>query len=104
MSGELRRAFDAGGLEHIGEPDAGPFGAARAAVGPLIAPRLRREERAAVAAAFQHQAARHRLELGLELAERDLDLVVDLALDGELPLVRLLVLLRNDAVVADEEF
>jgi hypothetical protein len=34
----------------------------------LIAARLRREERAAVAAALKHQAARHRAKFGLEFA------------------------------------
>ena len=46
---------------------------------------------------------RHRLELRLQLAERQLELVVDLAVDRDLPLVRLLGRLRNLAVVADEE-
>jgi hypothetical protein len=103
MAGELRALFHARGLQHVGHPHAGPFGAARAAVGPLVAARLRREERAAVAAALQHHAARHRLELLFQLAERDLDLVVDLAVNRHLPRVGILAFLGDRAVVADEE-
>ena len=65
---------------------AGPFGAARAAIGPLVAARRRREAGAAVAAAFQHHAPRHRLVFRFQLAERHLELVVHLAVDGDLPL------------------
>ena len=47
---------------------------------------------------------RHRLELRLQLAKRELELLVDLAIDGDLPGVGVLGLLGNLSVVADEEF
>ena len=103
MTGEDRGALQARGADHVGEPHAGPFRAAGAAIGPLVAARLRREERAAVAAAFEHQAPRHRPEPLLEFAERELELLVDLAVDGDLPAVGVALRLRNGAVVADEE-
>ena len=59
---------------------------------------------AAVAAALQHHAPRHRLVLRFQFAERDLDLVVDLAVDGDLPGVGILRLLGDLPVVADVEF
>ena len=80
--------LEPGRLQHVGQRHAGPFRAARAAVGPLVAARLRREEGAAVAAAFQHHAVGLGLEALLELAQRDLERLVDLAVDGELPGVR----------------
>ena len=104
MCGVFRARLDPCGFQHIGERDTGPLGAARAAVGPLIAARRRREAGAAVAAAFQHHAPRHRLVFRFQLAERDFDLVVDLAIDGDLPGIGIPCLLGDLPVVADVEF
>src|SRR5262245_52698520 len=90
VAGEHRRRLYARGRQNLGEANAGPFGAPDTAIGPLVAARLRREEGAAVAAAFEHQASRHRGEPRLQLAERELELAVHLAVDGDLPRVRLL--------------
>ena len=71
MPGVFRPRLHARSLQHVGQPHAGPFGAAGAAVGPLVAARLRREERAAVAAAFEHHAVVTGLKFLLQLAERE---------------------------------
>src|SRR5215208_6300116 len=104
MAGEYRGWLDAARLEHVGKAHAGPFRAAGAAVGPLVAAGLGIEERAAVAAAFEHHAPRDRTELGLQLTQGELELVVHLAIDRELPLVRFLGLFRDLPVVADVKF
>ena len=96
--------LQAGLLEQIGERHAGPFRATRAAIAPLIAARRRRERRAAVAAALQHHAPRHGLVFRFQLPERDLDLVVDFAVDGDFPGVGILRLLGDLPVVAKVEF
>src|SRR5207249_7375869 len=95
------RALDARGAEQLAQGDAGPFGAARSAVRPLVAARLRGEERAAVAAAFEHHAPRHRTEPGPELRQRELEFLVHLALDHDFPAVGVARGLRNGSVVAD---
>src|SRR6185436_7469251 len=87
-----------GGLQHVGDPNAGPFRATDAAVGPLIAARLWREERTAVAAAFENHAARNRRELRFQFAKREFELVVDLTIDRDLPAVRIFGLIRKEAV------
>ena len=98
------RRLDAGGPEHVGKRHAGPFGTAHAAIGPLVATRLRSEIRATVAAALQHHAIGLGLEALLEIAQSDFERLVDLAVDGELPGVRLAGRLGQLPVVADEEF
>jgi hypothetical protein len=98
------RRFDAGSLQDFGQRHAGPFRTTDPAIGPLIAARGRREERAAVAAAFQHHAERLRFEFLFEIAKRDLERLVHLAVDREFPRVRILSRLRRIAVIADEEF
>src|SRR5581483_2271220 len=103
VAAEDGRWFEARGPQHVGHAHPGPLGTAGPAVGPLVAARLGRKERAPIAAAFQHHALRHRLEPGLELAQRQLELLVDLAVDDELPLVRFLGRLGYLAVVADVE-
>ena len=81
MRGVLRAGFKPRGFQHIGRPHAGSFGATRAAIGPLVAARRRREGRAAVAAAFKHHALRHGFVVFLQLGERDLERLVHLAVD-----------------------
>ncbi len=99
------RGFHARRLEHLHQRDAAPLGAARAAVGPLVAARLWREERATIAAAFEHHPLRGdgRLEALLQIAQRDLERLVDLAVDAERPGIGIASLGRWHAVVADEE-
>ena len=104
VRGVFRAGFKLRVLEHIGKPHAGPLGAACAAVGPLVAARGRREGRAAVAAAFQHHALRHGLVFLLQFAERDGDRIVHLAVDDDLPVLRVFRFVRNLPVVADVEF
>src|SRR3954454_10651323 len=100
----LCRVLQARRFEHLGKRYAGPLGTARAAVGPLIATGLRLEERPTVAAAFQNHAIGPRLEAALQLAKREFNLVVHLAINNQLPGVRIATALRDLAVVADEEF
>src|SRR3982074_205857 len=102
VSGDAGGWFDPRCLEHVGEPHAGPLGAADTAVGPLVAARLRRKERAAVAAAFEHQAPRDRPKLGFQLGEGQFELLLHLAVDDDLPGIGVLGRLRHLAVVADE--
>ena len=71
--------------QNVGEPNAGPFRAAHAAIGPLIAARGRFKRGAAIAAAFQHHAKRDRLEAFLQLSQRQRELVVNLAVNREFP-------------------
>ena len=103
MAGEDGGGLHAGSLEHVGKPHASPFGRAGAAIGPLVAARLRGKEGAAIAAAFEHQAAGDRPELRLELGEREFELLVDLAVDHDLPGLGRARRFRNLPVVADEE-
>src|SRR3979411_2040833 len=104
MTAEHRRWLQPYGADHVGQPRPRPLGAAGAAVGPLIAACLRDEEGAAIATAFEHHATRHRADLRLQLAQRQLERLVDLAVDDELPRIRLRGRLRDLAVVANEEF
>src|SRR5215204_7788089 len=103
MPAEYGGGLNAGGLQHVNNPDAGPFRAAGAAIGPLIAARLRIEKRTPVAAAFQNHAARDCLELRLQFAKRELKLLIDLTIDHDLPAVRILGLIRDKTVIADIE-
>src|SRR5262245_64612850 len=104
MAAEHCRGLHAGRLEHVGDTHACPFGAPGTAIGPLIAARLRCEEGAAVASAFQHYAPGHRLELRFELAKRKLELLVHLAIDRDLPGVGVPRLFVHLSVVAYVEF
>src|SRR6476619_3561330 len=103
MAAEHRRGLYAGRLENVGDTHACPFGATSAAIGPLIAARLRCEERAAIASAFHDHAPGHWLELRLEFAKREFKLLVHLPVDCDLPGVGVLGLFGNLPVVADVE-
>src|SRR5262249_36500033 len=63
VAGEDGGRLHPGGPEYVGKAHAGPFPAPRAAIGPLVAARLGMEERAAVAAAFEHHPAGDRTKL-----------------------------------------
>src|SRR5919198_914835 len=103
MTREHGGGFEAGCLEHVGKTHAGPFGATNAAIGPLVTACLRGEKRAAIAAAFQHHSLRHRPELRLQLGQRELELLIHLAVDDDLPVIGILRRLRYLSVIADEE-
>jgi len=103
LSGIDRARLHAGGLEHVGQPHTGPFGAARAAVGPLVAASLRREERTAVAAALQHHLVGDAGEAAHQIAQRDLHGLVDLTVDLDLPGPGVSRRVGHQTVVADEE-
>src|SRR6186997_1931209 len=98
------RRLDARRFQHVAEPYTCPLSTACTAICPLISAGWRREERSSVAAAFEHHAPRLRLEFRLELTKRQLELIIDLAFDGELPLVRLFRFVGNLSVVPDVEF
>jgi hypothetical protein len=88
-------------LEHVLQADTGPARAADPARGPGIAARRRHELGAAVAAAFEHQVVGDILEPVLELAEGHLERIVHLAIDRDLPGVRIGWRLGDLTVVAD---
>ena len=103
MAGVDRRGFEAGRLQHVGQAYAGPLRAAGAAVGPLVAARLGREERAPVAAAFQHELVGDVGKTAHQLADREFERRVHLAIDLDLPRLGIAGDVRHLPIVAHEQ-